>query len=67
MTAPVVKSLGATGASAYVAVGNSCCGHRGRYTLWRLPLNGLSPKLEVLGRELPLADCRRIARKAGAR
>ncbi len=62
------RLLGVSGTAAYVAVSNPFSGRRSCHNLWCLPLNGSPADGRArVGLEIPLDQCRRIAREAGAK
>jgi hypothetical protein len=66
----IVKIIGCSGGRIAIAVTNPFAGSRARYTLWSVALNGGNDGPNDafrMGRELPLRDCRRVAREQGYR
>jgi len=57
-----VKVLGVSGSAVWIAVLNRFAGKRDRFTLWCM----CGDRVERRGCELPLGQCRRIAKEAGA-
>jgi hypothetical protein len=49
----------------YLIVPDHAAGHRGRYTVYRIPASP-SRRVKIVGRELPLAYARKYARKLQA-